>query len=178
MIAWLIIACEILFWLFIFAGLFARYVLKWKRIGIILLFCTPLIDLFLLMATIIDLKNGETAHFVHALSAVYIGVSVAFGRRMIQWADEHFFYRFVGGSRPKKSPRFGKEHAKYERQGWYRHLLAWTIGNGLIFFMVLLVNDFDKTKELLIAATRWSVILIIDFLWSFSYTLWPRRAKR
>jgi len=57
-------------------------------------------------------------------------------------------------------------------------LLAWTIGNGLILFMVLLVNDFDKTKELLIAATRWSVILIIDFLWSFSYTLWPRRAKR
>lgn len=102
MIAWLIIASEILFWLFIFAGLFARYVLKWKRIGIILLFCTPLIDLFLLMATIIDLKNGETAHFVHALSAVYIGVSVAFGRRMIQWADEHFSYRFAGGVVPKK----------------------------------------------------------------------------
>jgi hypothetical protein len=97
---------------------------------------------------------------------------------MIQWADKRFAHRFVGGAEPKKAPQFGKEHAKYERQGWYRHLLAWVIGNECIIFMVLLVNDFNKTKELLTTSARWSIILLIDFLWSFSYTLWPRKEMK
>ena len=178
MIGWLIVICEILFWIFVGAGLFARYILGWKKIGSLLLLCTPLIDLVLIIATVIDLKDGATAHFVHGLSAVYIGVSVAFGKRMIQWADEQFAYRFAGGKRPNKRPQFGKQHAAYERKGWYRHLLAWIIGNALLLFMVLFVNDFQKTEALLSFSAKWTFILFIDFLWSFSYTIWPKKEAK
>ena len=40
----------------------------------------PLLDLVLLAATVLDLRAGSTATFVHGLAAAYIGFSVAFGR--------------------------------------------------------------------------------------------------
>ncbi len=176
MIAALIIACEIGFWLFVAAGLFCRYILKARRLGGFLLFCTILVDLLLLIATALDLRNGATATFVHGLAAVYIGVSVAFGSRMIRWADERFAYWLARGPKPAKIPKFGKEHARYERHMWYRHLLAWIIGSALILGIVWYVGDASRTKELLVTSGRWLIVLAIDFIWSFSYTLWPRKA--
>ncbi|MDI5788286.1 hypothetical protein PO124_07245 [Bacillus licheniformis] len=49
---------------------------------------------------------------LHGIAAVYIGVSIAFGSRMIKWADERFAYRFAGGPKPDKGPQYGREHAK------------------------------------------------------------------
>ncbi|MDN4071528.1 hypothetical protein [Fictibacillus terranigra] len=46
---------------------------------------------------------------------------------MIQWADERFAYRLAQGPAPKKA-RFGRAHAKAEREGWFRHLLSWGVG--------------------------------------------------
>lgn len=177
MIAFFIVACEIGFWLFVLAGLFFRYILKKRRLGAFLLFCTPVVDLALLIATAIDLRNGATADFFHGLAAVYIGVSIAFGKRMIRWADERFFHKFAGGPAPTPKPKFGAAHARYERQMWYRHLLAWVIGCALLAGMIGFVGDFDKTRELAVMGQRWLVVLAIDFLWSFSYTLWPRKEK-
>lgn len=178
MIALLIVACEIGFWLFVIAGLFCRYILKEKKLGAALLFCTPLIDLFLLVATAVDLRSGKTADFFHGLSAVYIGVSVAYGRRMIQWADERFAHRYANGPAPTRKPKFGREHARHERQMWYRHLLAWLIGSGILCLLILYVGDWSRTQSLAMMILRWLVILVIDFLWSFSYTIWPRKTAR
>jgi hypothetical protein len=178
MIGVLIIACEIGFWAFVAAGLFCRYILKAKQLGAILLICTPLIDLVLLAATAIDLRNGATANFFHGLAAVYIGVSVAFGRRMIRWADERFAHRFAGGPKPSTKPKYGKEHARHERQMWYFHLLAWGIGCALLGGLIWIVGDFSRTSELAVMVLRWSIILLIDFLWSFSYSIWPRKKTR
>lgn len=106
-----------------------------------------------------------------------IGVSVAFGSRMIGWADERFAHRFAGGPPPQRPPKYGPEHARCEREGWYRHLLAWSIGSILLFGMSWLVGDPATTDSLLGRAALWSFILAIDFVWSFSYTLWPRKSK-
>ena len=83
MIGAFIIGCEILFWVFVLAGLSARYLLGLKRTGGILPLCTPVIDLLLIAVTIIDLRGGAEAGFMHGLAAVYIGVTIAFGHRMI-----------------------------------------------------------------------------------------------
>ena len=100
MIGAFIIGCEILFWVFVLAGLSARYLLGLKRTGGILR-CTPVIDLLLIAVTIIDLRGGAEAGFMHGLAAVYIGVTIAFGHRMIQWADARFAHRFAGGKKPE-----------------------------------------------------------------------------
>jgi len=79
MIAWFIIGCEIAFWIFILAGLTARYIFKMKRTSAVLLILTPVTDLFLLTATVIDLKNGTPASAMHGLAAIYLGVSIVYG---------------------------------------------------------------------------------------------------
>ncbi|WP_010096413.1 2TM domain-containing protein [Ornithinibacillus scapharcae] len=177
MIGWLIIACEIGFWVFVLVGLTSRYILKKKKLGTILLICTPLVDLVLLIATVYDLKNGAVATTIHGIAAIYIGVSVAFGHQMIRWADERFNYRFGNGNQPAKVKKFGKEHARKEREGWYRHLLSWFIGVALLMGIILYINDHSQTERLLRTVQLWSIVLVIDFIISFSYTLFPRNEK-
>lgn len=107
----LIIATEIAFWLFLLAGLIARYTLRRPGLGMALLVATPFVDLILLAATVVDLRGGGDASVPHALAAVYIGVTVAWGHRMIRWADARFAHWFAGGPAPERPPRQGRLHA-------------------------------------------------------------------
>ncbi len=173
----LIVAAEIAFWLILLSGLVARYGLQRPRLGMSLLVATPFVDLLLLIATTIDLRRGGEAALPHALAAVYIGVSVAWGQRMIAWADARFAHRFAGGPPPERPPRAGREHAARERREWLRHLLAWATGTVLLGLGVVVVGDPDRTQALLSVAALWTLILAIDFVISFSYTLWPRQPK-
>jgi hypothetical protein len=42
---------------------------------------------------------------------------------------------------------------------------------------VLVVGDLDRSSALFTVVGRWTFVLAIDFLISFSYTLWPRRSN-
>jgi hypothetical protein len=171
----LIIAAEVAFWTILLSGLAARYVLRRPRLGMALLVATPVVDLALLAATTIDLRRGGEAALPHALAAVYIGVSVAWGQRIISWADGRFAHRFAGGPSPERPPRTGRAHAAHQRREWLRHLSAWATGTALLGIGVLVVGDLDRTWALVNLAVLWTMVLAIDFLISFSYTLWPRR---
>jgi hypothetical protein len=177
MLAPLIAATELTFWLLLGAGLVARYRLGRRRLGAVLLALTPAVDLIVLVASAIDLRGGTTATSWHGLAAVYIGVSVAFGPRIVEWADARFAHRFAEAPRPPRPAREGSEHARSERAGWYRHLLAYAIGAGLLLTAVAIVGDAGRTEALLQMLGVWSLVLAIDFAWSFSYTLWPRRVR-
>ncbi|MFG6149220.1 hypothetical protein [Halobacillus sp. B23F22_1] len=177
MIGWLIIVCEIGFWVFVLAGLIARYLFKKEKLGALLLICTPIVDIILLAATVADLKNGAVATTVHGIAAVYIGISIAYGHQLIQWADERFAYWFAEGQKPDSKKKFGIEHARKERQGWYRHVLAWVIGGALLGAIILYINNSSQTEALFRTLQVWSFVLVIDFVISFSYTLMPRKEK-
>lgn len=186
-----LVACEIGFWVVLLGGLATRYLLRRPRAGAVLLASTPLVDLAMLLFALVDLRHGGTATIAHGLAAVYIGVSVAFGHRMVRWADERFAYRFAGGPSPSRPPKFGTEHARHERHGWYRHLVAWAIGCALLLGGVALVGEADAVAQLVRGAAAgsglqrvgallgiagtWTLVLAVDLVWSFSYTLWPRR---
>ena len=173
----LIIATEIAFWLLLLAGLATRYVLRRPRAGMALLVATPFVDVVLLAITTIDLRGGGEAALPHALAAVYIGVSVAWGHRIIRWADARFAHRYAGGPAPERPPRTGPHHAARQRREWLRHVLAWATGTSLLGLGVLFVADLDRTTALHNVAALWTLILAIDFLISFSYTLWPRPTR-
>ena len=174
MVVAVIIAAELAFWLLLVSGLVARYGLGHRRVGMALLVATPLVDLALLAATTIDLRRGGEAALPHALAAVYIGVSVAWGKRIIGWADARFAYRFAGGPSAVGPPRTGRAHAAHQRHEWLRHLVAWTTGTALMGLGVLLVADPDRSLALVNVAALWTIVLAIDFAISFSYALWPR----
>ncbi|MGE7922473.1 hypothetical protein ACQKND_04730 [Viridibacillus arvi] len=176
MIIYFIIGAEIAFWLLIIAGLVLRYILKLRRVSIWVLAATPLIDLVLIVLTALDLKNGATANAFHGLSAIYIGVSIAYGKQMIDWADQQF-KRFIlkTGERPKKL--YGKEKGKREALGFVKHIIAYAIGALIIWGMLLILGKDEQTIALYQVWKLWSIVLIIDGLISISYVFFPTKKK-
>ncbi|MCP1189951.1 hypothetical protein NKR17_12890 [Priestia flexa] len=175
-IAWMIVGCEIAFWIVILLGLTTRYIAKKEKMGFFLLALTPVIDLILLLVTGIDLYNGTKATTVHGIAAIYIGVSLAFGKSMIKWADERFLY-YVTKQGAKPIRRFGLEHAKHGLKGWFQHLIAYAIGAGLLVVIINLLNNAQQTEALSGILQMWTLVLAIDFCITMSYFIWPRRMK-
>jgi hypothetical protein len=175
-VAWMIVACEIAFWVVIGAGLFTRYIWKRQKLGLFFLALTPVVDFILLCVTSIDLYNGATATFTHGIAAVYIGVSIAFGKSMIKWADERFQYFVLKqGEKPKKL--YGIEYAKNYFKGWVRHVIAYIIGAGMLVLMIYFIDDSEKTMNLLRILSVWTIVLVIDFIITISYFIWPKHQE-
>ena len=174
-IVWLIIACEIGFWVLLLAGLAVRYIAKKERLGFLLLALTPVVDLILLTAAAIDLLSGAVATPAHGIAAIYIGVSLAFGKSMIAWADERFQYYILKGAKPKQ--RYGYAHARHTFMGWVRHLLAFVFGASLLVLTIWLVDSPERTEALWATLKTWAVVLGADFLFSASYFIWPKEQK-
>jgi hypothetical protein len=176
LITLLIILAEIGFWIFILLGFVIRYFLKKPRLSIWILGATPLIDLLLLIFVTIDLNNGAEATFAHTIAAIYIGVSIAFGKQMITWADIRFQYYFLKiDNRPIKL--FGIERGKKEIRSFMQHLVAYLIGGILLIGMIYFSSDETSTDNILATLRYWSIILGIDFLISISYVLFPPSKK-
>ncbi|WP_405167065.1 hypothetical protein OG203_19380 [Nocardia sp. NBC_01499] len=172
----LIIGCEVGFWVILLLGLTVRYLTSARRVSTVLLACVPLVDVVLLAASVIDLRRGGEASLSHGLAAIYIGVSLAFGSQLIGWADQRFAHRFAGGPAPVRPPKAGPERAARERGQWFKHLLAYTTAAVVLSFFTLLVGDADRTAPLWGVMAPWALVLAIDFVVSFSYTVLPRRS--
>lgn len=176
LIAWTIIACEIGFWVVILLGLITRYVFKREKLGLFFLALTPVIDLVLLAVTANDLYNGATATRVHAIAAIYLGSSIAFGKSMIRWADENFLY-YIQKQGTKPVRKTGMEYARHSLKGSFQHLLAYIIGGGLLFALIYFINDSSRSEVLSETLKIWGIILVIDFVISITYFIWPRASK-
>jgi hypothetical protein len=178
MVLAVIAACEVGFWVILGAGLVARYLLRMRRLGAVLLLCVPLVDLVLLIATVIDLRRGAEANFTHGLAAAYIGFSIAFGHTMVRWADQRFAHRFAGGPPPWKPPKGGWKRARYEWREWFKGLAGWAVACGLLVGGIILVDDPSRTEQLNAWIWRLTVALVV---WLIAFPLWatlfPARPK-
>lgn len=168
-----IIACEVGFWVFVATGLVARYVLQWRRTGIALLAMAPVVDLVLLATVIINLRAGGTASFSHGLAALYLGISIAYGHKLIKWADVRFAHRFAGG------PVSAKPHGwQYAGECWkdvVRTVAAAGIAAGILWLLTALVDDPGRTSALQGIYPILGIWLAIDLIWAISYTLRPKK---
>ncbi|MQY03523.1 hypothetical protein [Actinomadura macrotermitis] len=173
-----IAGCEIGFWVVLLAGLVARYPLRMRRTGAALLLGVPLVDVVLLAATLVDLRNGATAGTGHGLAAVYLGYSVAFGHSMMRWADQRFAHRFAGGPPPPPKPKYGAARVRYEWREWGKALLATAIACAVLLGMIALVGDAHRTEALAGWPARLGAVLAIWSLWPITTTLWPPRPKK
>src|SRR5262245_9857719 len=136
----LIIGAEVAFWVVLFSGLACRYLLRWRRVSALLLWCVPLIDLTLLALTVMDLRAGTAATFAHGLSAAYLGFTVAFGPAIIGWADRAFAHRFAGGP-PPPAPLFGWAAVRYDLKLWGLCIVAVCITYVLLAAMIGFVEQ-------------------------------------
>jgi len=145
----LILACEIGFWAVLLVALAVRYLLRKERLSLMLLAGLPLIDLLLMLFTATDLRRGSTATFAHGLAAAYIGFTVAFGGKAVEWADAHFAHRFASGPAPAKAPTRGWELVRYDFKLWARCVVACVITVALIEALVQFVGNAETTQPLL-----------------------------
>lgn len=147
-LVYLIIGCEIGFWVLLAAGLCTRYLLHRKRLGLALLAGVPLLDAVLLAAAGADLARGGSAGSVHGLAAFYLGFSVAFGHTLIRWADVRFAHRFAGGPAPVKAV---KGTPPYRRGLWIEYgrvLIAMGIAVSVLLAMIVFLAAPGETDEL------------------------------
>ncbi|HLR85818.1 MAG TPA: hypothetical protein VK059_12760 [Nocardioidaceae bacterium] len=170
MIVGFIVACEVGFWVLLVSGLVARYVFRAQRTSAALLIATPLVDLVLLVATAIDLRNGAEPRSVHGLAAVYLGFSIAFGPSMVRWADARFAHRFAGGPKPVKPPDSGSwDRARHEWGQWLRMVTAAVISCALLLAAVWYVGSGADTDQL----WQWMGTLgIVTGIWLIAAPVW------
>ncbi len=173
-IAWLIVACEISFWIFIIAGLIARYIFNRKTAGLFLLAMIPIVDLVLIVVTSIDIYRGAEITLAHSIAPIYLAVSLVYGKTMINWADERFLY-YVKQEGPKPIRRIGMDFAKHSMKGSLQHVLAYIIGGTLLLFMIFYIGDSSKTEILWATLRLWGIIVLIDNAISITYFIWPRK---
>jgi hypothetical protein len=157
-----IVLCEIGFWVVLAAGLAARYLLRRRRLGAVLLAGVPLVDLALLVFTVIDLRSGGRAETVHGLAAVYLGTSIAFGPSLVRWADVRFAHRFAGGPAPAPAPRGGSwARATKEWRDFGRACLAGAISAVLLLGAIALVGDRADTGPLWAWLPKIGIVLAV-----------------
>lgn len=137
----LIAACELAFWALLVLGLALRYVVKLPKVGAVVLAGVPVADLILLVAAVADVRSGVTIGPGHGLVPIYLGVTVAFGHRLIRWADARFAHRFAGGTPTPRPPRWGSGHAARQRVLWAHHLLAYAIAWGVVKLLTAVAPD-------------------------------------
>lgn len=172
-----IAGCEVLFWVFLLGGLLLRYVLRARRLSTVVLLLVPLADLILVIATIVDLEKGATADWTHTLAASYLGFSVGFGRSIVTSMDRRFAYRFAGGPKPEKPPKYGREKTRYEWRLFGQAAVAIGIALAFLFGAILIIHDPARTM-----AFKPQIISLISIfgIWAgfpISYTIWPARPR-
>jgi hypothetical protein len=168
-----IVACEIGFWVAVLGGLAARYLLHRRRLSVVLLLAAPLLDVVLLVATAADLRSGATASLEHGLAALYLGFSVAYGHRLVHWADVRFAHRFAGGPAPVRLTG-----PAYTRACWadvVRTTLAVSVAAVVLLGLIGWVDVPERTEALQAEFPLLGLLLGLEVLWAASYTAWPRR---
>ncbi|MEV0691529.1 hypothetical protein [Streptomyces sp. NPDC050388] len=176
MIVALIAACEIGFWVLLAAGLAFRYPLKMPRTGLVLLLCEPLLEVVLLVATALDLKNGAAPGWAHGLAALYIGYTVGHGHRTVKWLDGHAAHRFGGAPKPAGPPRYGMARARYEAGVWLGTLAGAAVATVLLQLAIWYVGDASRVGSLESwRTTAWKVAGVHGLI-ALTYWLWPKKA--
>ncbi|MEQ6356027.1 hypothetical protein ABNX05_15465 [Lysinibacillus sp. M3] len=94
-----------------------------------------------------DLKAGTPASISHGIAAIYISVSIAFGKTMITWADEKFQKWFLKSGQ-KNEPLTGVKKGKHEMKMLSQHIGAFIIGVGLLYAKSLFVGSNSDTSPL------------------------------
>ncbi|KZN61242.1 hypothetical protein N478_04055 [Pseudoalteromonas luteoviolacea S4060-1] len=164
----LILACEVAFWVLLFCGFAVRYLLDNKKFSLYILASVPLVDLFLLVFVMLDLKEGQSATFAHGLAAAYIGFTVAFGKQLITWADKVCESKFKGTDYTETA-LIGWAAVIDDLKLWARCILAVAIIYTLLILITAFVSDPQKTQALEI---WFKIPFFTVFLWFIFGPLW------
>lgn len=169
MLWWVIIGCEVGFWVLLAGGLATRYWWKRRLLSTILLLAVPLVDVVLLGFAVWDMSNGAVASARHGIAAACIGYGVVFGHRTIRWVDRYAAHRLADGPAVYRPPKFGAKRVRYEAvyiaQYWAAYAVMWLV----VWLCVWFVADASRTQPLIEFAgglTNMVIIASVISMWS------------
>ncbi|GAB3714948.1 hypothetical protein [Mariniluteicoccus flavus] len=101
----------------------------------------------------------------HAFAALYLGITVAFGRHIIDRTDARFHHRFAHGPKPLKAPKGSTAEVREIWQDWLRVLLAAAIGAVCLLIMIALAG-WRVPTSIDDAATHpyWDTMLLLPLI--------------
>ncbi|PVC87667.1 hypothetical protein DBP19_24225 [Streptomyces sp. CS090A] len=178
MIALLVVACEVAFWVVLAAGLALRYVARKPKLGAAVLLCEPLLEVVLLVVTVIDLRNGAEPDWKHGLAAVYIGFTVGLGHHTIKKVDAWVAHRWFGGPPPVKPPKYGAARAVHEWRTAARWIFAAAVALGLLQAAVWYVGPGGAVSSLQGWQQKMLLVIGINVIIAGGYTLFPKQAPK
>jgi hypothetical protein len=174
MIAAVIVACEIGFWVVLASGMLLRYAFGRPRLGAVVLAGVPLVDVVLLAAAAVDLARGAEFETEHGLAAAYLGFSLAFGHSLVRWADVRFAHRFAGGPPPPPRPVKGStERVVAMWREWGRVVLAAAIASLVLGGLTLVAHAGEAEVIASWAVRLWTVAGI----WLVAGPLWESASR-
>ncbi len=172
----LVIGSEIGFFVLLMAGLAVRYLMRMPRTGAVLLALSPIGYVVVLIAGAINLARGGTSDIAHVFGAIAIGIVLVSGRHHMHSMDGWVRRRLAKEPKPQL---YGEEFARKQRTDFYRRAGEWAVVVALLAGGYVLTGfDVLRGGALLSGASFWTVVLVVDFFWSFSYSVFPRQAKR
>lgn len=202
----LLVGAEIVFWVLAGSFLVLRYLLGLRRAGAAVLGLMVLNELLVAALGLLDYRRtGEFAGYQIVVLA-FIVYALTFGKEDFRQLDERIermVLTWKGQAQPAPTPASrtarpalsGAEHYRKERRGWYVHLAIFVVGQTVFLAMgeswpaTILTGELPpsalntgkwsgaETSTLTLASRVWCVVIVVDFVWSFSYTLFPRRTK-
>lgn len=176
-----IATAEIAFWVVLLGGLTARYVLRREQLSTTLLLCVPLVDVALVCFVAVDIARGAPPSQGHALAAVYLGVTVAFGHSLVSWADARFKHRFAGGPKPVKPAKGSRAAVRALWVEWFRVVEAVAIAAVLLLIMIALDGfEIPTTSKQLETNPYWGTMVtmgLVTFIWFLAGPAFAGRGK-
>lgn len=199
-----LVGAEVFFWVLAGSFLVLRYWLGLRRAGAAVLGLMLLNELLVAVLGLLDYRRtGEFAGYQIVVLA-FIVYALTFGKEDFRRLDrriERIVVAWKGqappappsASHPARPALSGAEHSRKERRGWYGHLAIFVVGQTVFLAMgeswpaMILTGELPpsalwtgkwsgaETSALTLASRVWCVVIIVDFVWSFSYTLFPRR---
>ncbi|MGX6509262.1 hypothetical protein [Rhodococcus sp. SJ-2] len=164
-----IIASEVGFWVVLALGLVVRYLLRLPKAGAVVLALIPVIDVVLLVAVALDLRNGTEVGYIHRIAGIYLGVSVAFGPSIVRWADRRFAYLFADGKKPTPTPKEGPEAFRHEIVSFGRWLIAAGISGAAVLGLGATVATDAQSAAL---NSIFPTLGIITAIWLLTGPVW------
>lgn len=198
---------EVIFWSSLIGFLLLRYAFDLKQLSKYAIVIWLASDLWLLTIGILDYTQTGTFDRFQIIILIFLIYAFTFGKNDFKRLDgwiKKAVARWKCGTPPQNDAGsdgrlYGTAHAKSERRKFYVHLIIYIAAHaGFILFqgydvtsVAELVNNLDAANdggspdgetELISSISGisaiWTFILLIDFIWSFSYTLWPKKDKR
>lgn len=199
-IAFLIIS-EVIFWVFVVLALLFRYWFRMKKASLVAFIILILEEIAVLFLGVLDYIHMGTFSSFQVIIVIFIIYGLIFGKSDLKKLDRWIKKKVAHlkgetlsiVDEDTRGDIYGEEHAKQERQNFYGHFLTFVMAH--IIFAILFgfvpdslfsiplphgIEGIIKTSNhepIASISNVWTKILIIDFIWSFSYTIFPKKEK-